>query len=491
MWLSEAIEAAAVGTLDLDCPRMELAQRGGDPTRVFAGPGYVRQSIGGELEFKVYARAPAEHGDQAFDRMAMVRLDHGKLVPEGDYYRLTVYDLRGRKWEGDWVPNPGERWHDEEPGYKSVILTGSVRRLVHSTAEEVTGPGESLVLHFPGDLLVPYTADRQVEVTAAGRRESWSSSLDVAPFAACDCAFRVVRGDGSTRVEATHQASLPPHMETRIVEALQFVLAETHIPRVVDFLSGTRRDVAIQASAPARPHGLFKPPISRQDYIRAANDFWALFGRYLQFITGRSEESWHPCSRHLHFVGQAGHSGVHGLALALGVTVEGLLRTLFPADSPAVDRAEVEELRAYVRQWPSRPGSRLSVERLDGLIGQLMTASAAERLQHLASRGVIEGAKIGAWKQVRNAAAHGSEPEVRVEQGLIDNSFAATVLLYQLVFHAVGYAGQYTDYSSRGWRPARYPLASAGQKDVPRAAAAPPGEAGAGGSEGKAPGNLS
>ena len=80
---------------------------------------------------------------------------------------------------------------------------------------------------------------------------------------------------------------------------------------------------------------------------------------------------------------------------------------------------------------------------------------------------------IEAWKQLRNRSVHPAKKDIDVAsydfQTMIDNLNRVTVLLYHIVFHAIGYRGPYTDYSTINYPQQEYPLAQTSPDNDSRA----------------------
>ena len=73
----------------------------------------------------------------------------------------------------------------------------------------------------------------------------------------------------------------------------------------------------------------------------------------------------------------------------------------------------------------------------------------------LAKRGIVGAELVDIWKRLRNRVAHGVA-DSEFEELLYDCDTVG-VLLYQLVFHAIGYEGPYSTFTRKGWGAAQYP----------------------------------
>jgi hypothetical protein len=64
--------------------------------------------------------------------------------------------------------------------------------------------------------------------------------------------------------------------------------------------------------------------------------------------------------------------------------------------------------------------------------------------------------------------AHAELPDPTERQRFFDKIMAANVLLYQLVFSAIGYGGFYSDYSTHGFPVVKYPPGSSDYRREPQ-----------------------
>ena len=79
-----------------------------------------------------------------------------------------------------------------------------------------------------------------------------------------------------------------------------------------------------------------------------------------------------------------------------------------------------------------------------------------DRLQPLISSGKIRRNLLMSWKDVRHKNVHGSSFSSRdfdddQLQKVLLQIRSVTVLIYEIIFHIIGYEESYTDYSILGW----------------------------------------
>jgi hypothetical protein len=148
--------------------------------------------------------------------------------------------------------------------------------------------------------------------------------------------------------------------------------------------------------------------------------------------------------------------------LGLSVAVEGTVKILFgeATEGSKAFKDAVKNLKKYATAWPGIKGSseaELILARLPGLLDQLNTVRPKDVLFRLATDKAVDKSHVAAWSKLRNSAAHAADIGSSKYQKLLDRISASTVLLYQMIFYAIGYQGPFTDWSAYG-HPARdYP----------------------------------
>jgi hypothetical protein len=447
----ELIEALRNGVLHLDCNDICVTQRTTEKPQVFRGPGFIRQEPDGKLSFKIYPK----ESDQKVRHWAGSSSAAGVLVPDNNYYTFQATDFHGRTWTCNRVwPDISESYLGKEP---VRVIDGDLYAIV----SEKEGRARSyLTLHYFGEHKIPCNAGTDIETRIAGRQPLRSGHLNLANFRSDGREFLLAVEPGQLVVERLAD-SLPQNFEQRVTEALQFVLAKPLRMRVMRF--GTNGKSILKIVSPQRIASgtRSKRPIDSNN-VSACYWTWILFDRYLRFIGSHSEESWHPCSKHLSAVCDASAGSLEGECLALCVAIEGIVKELFPdtVSIPEGFKGLVGELFTQVDKWLK--GNQMADEyrladRLKGFRGQLLDVRPVDVLKKLERDGVIEEKHVKNWKDLRNAAAHARQPGTKGFQDLIDMKNVVVALLYRLIFQAIGYVGQFTDYGSRGFPPAIFP----------------------------------
>jgi hypothetical protein len=79
----------------------------------------------------------------------------------------------------------------------------------------------------------------------------------------------------------------------------------------------------------------------------------------------------------------------------------------------------------------------------------------------MARNGIVRKSHIAAWQSLRNTSTHTFQVSRAAGDRMRAQLFQTIVLFHHLVFAAIGYRGNYVDYSESGWPTRFYP-----EKDV-------------------------
>jgi len=453
--LRDVLEAFAAGALELPCPHMELRQEATEHPTVYAGSGLVRQADDGRLKLMLVS---SETGDPLAILKALAPGDThepGKLLPPDAYHSLTARDVSGAEWRAERV------FTDTGSGPGGRTVSGNIFLLEH--VEPSSGEGTGLQMRIPTDARIPANTSTET-TTKVGVKERKSWALDAARFEACGFQFSMTTDMDALCVRAeSGEPPLPTHFETRVVEALQF-LTGRFLPwsTLQKWSAGTTTTCLRSRHKPERLAGELYPPIDyrRQDF--KGEWAWPLFTKYLEHILPFASGDpfrMHPVSGWLNFARNATAGSVLTLGLALAVAVEGVLNAEFARfGKPAKKIKEsIDQALAHIREWDGNAKVR---SRIEGFVPTMKTPRAQGRLLSLRRKGVAKKDQIAAWSAIRNAGAHARPPDPEDEaafQKWIDRCMKVQVLLYRLIFRAIGYEGLFTDYGAPDWAASRYP----------------------------------
>ena len=445
MEFEKAAEAFRRKELELDFATIKIAQCSETEPVTYTGPGYFRQDAGGKLEVKCYATTTPQMGIAAFNRQ--MRSSSGSLYSEEDYYRTSAIDHAGHEWEA------------------SPSLLGSSISFVTDASVMILTP-RSLVrrLGWKG------SASR-LRLEFFGQRErNWKALFGAHDIEYADgqqLGLTIERGaDEAVIVTASAPGSLPPALEMRLVEALQFVLClDLHVD--VSDIAGDGKRTGELRSAGARQSRINPyPPLNTRSPGNTAAVI-TLFQHYLRYALGAQiTDAWHPCSAHLAHARQASANSLEAWEVGLSVAVEGIAN-LIPADPPP-ETVDYRELRKELTAWLGEHGYPESlVNRIGGMLGGLEMVRPKDRMMGLVGCGAASKDDLAAWVRVRNTAVHtrqvtSSDLEDSELQRRFDQLHRVYRLMHGMVFHLIGYSGPYSNYAERGFPEAVFPLSAEG-----------------------------
>jgi hypothetical protein len=446
---SELISAFRKGEFELDCIHMQLAQNKDEKPIVCSGRGYIRVAKDGRLEFKIYATDVTDTDAFAAFKSTMA-VASGTIYASTDFYTLTAIDQFRNSWTADRIL-PDASW----PGPVSLPIVEGRMDVLRTTSGQFSKPSKEhlLRLHFFDDGDVPYP-NLNVEQTPEGQK----LRRDHARFAAAGCDFLVAKGEAEFTVEAESDTEFRPHFETRIVEALQFLLARSLLPRILVRNESKRQSLELTSANPKsiRPH--LHPPLA-PGYQGYYDHAWNLFSRYLDYVL-RSNDTmyWHSCSYHLHNACEASANSIDAWAIGVCLAVEGISSLVEVPQTKEEKKLKKDICKSLTEFIDAQHWDEKFTRRLKGLVGQLQSLRVIDRLEPLRALGSVDEAHVGAWSKLRNRQAHPKYSDLknldmREVQAMLDMISKTTVLMYLIVFHLIGYTGKYVDYGTH-----RYPV---------------------------------
>ncbi|MCW5687103.1 MAG: hypothetical protein KIT76_01010 [Pseudolabrys sp.] len=421
-------------TLHIDLHEMSLVQNKiSDNKILYRGNGYIAQTSADVLTFRLYPNE-TNNTDFASSFNHLNATKAGELYSNESYYTLSGIAADGAVWKCDQVL-PACDW---STNHSHPVVHGSLSTIV---VGDLSPHPSKFVLHFfeKADLPVPTS---QATFTAAGYQ------------------FHVEKSDDSFIVGVNSETVLPDYFDVRVEEALRFLLAQPVAVRAL-IHPGC---VALRSKPANSSEVRLGPPISRGTAAFHEHS-WDLLGAYLAFVAREAKETgWHPCTGYLHMAQQASASSLDVWATGLGVAVEGLasLVDVERADGRDTERQQLEQLQKFiVGQIAGHSQFDVFVDRIRGLVRGLTSVRAIDRMKWLADNGGANPALIDAWRSLRNRSVHPIGRDFDIAsldfQKVVDELHSVTTLLYQIVFHLIGYRGPHTDYASHGFPETVYP----------------------------------
>ncbi|MCA9077344.1 MAG: hypothetical protein KDA93_20120, partial [Planctomycetaceae bacterium] len=271
--------------------------------------------------------------------------------------------------------------------------------------------------------------------------------------------FIFPRRDGGVCIDVTCPGpNLPPDLEMRVVESLQSVLGVEINWSVMRTLEMRTESVLVRSPTKGLGNASVKPPVAI-DFIDHEDRVWKLFDAYFRFVVSNGpNRAWHPISRSLYSVLEGAAGSTDGEWMALGIAVEGLTKFV-PAslcEETELNQAVINDFKETLAEWkPAPTDEEPDVERIrmrvTGLLNSLSRPVPKSVLLNLQGAGLIEANEISAWSKHRNTYAHSCHRLELPTQEELDRAELVRTLLHKLLFLTIGYSGEYTSYSERGY----------------------------------------
>jgi hypothetical protein len=454
----EEIAALAAGTFELHCLEITLRQQGTDNPRVFRGAGSIYQA-NDQLRFRIYAKG-THLSDSWLGRSPLSQST--KLEPE-DFYRLSTIDYQGRPWEAEGIVLLDIGWSG--PGGGSLIEE-EIEELVCVRPPFRPRATPSFRAITFDQIKLPASARTVRTVERNDRQELKSYQHDTLAFSSCGVELEVYPDESWTVVTGRRSdGKLDSHFSERVREALRFASAQLIDWHVLMEYNPTEDRATIRGPRSRGPKPRIEPPV-RRNVERAEESVIQLIDAYLSHVVQIPSEDYHPISAEWGEVLRSSTGTLETQATICCPIVESLCRCLPSDRRPDGPDTEAQEQGTG---WAEKVLTFLSasgapdrlVDRVTGLFADMRRPDADTRtiLERLAASGAIDPNALRVWRKLRPASAHGQRKGLGAPAKLAKRCDCVSALLYQLVFHAIGYRGKYADPATRTWRD--YPLQAA------------------------------
>lgn len=434
--MNSTIKSLLAGTLEMPLSNCTLRQcETGEPI-VYEGPGLLMQGADKSLSLRVFA--PAVGLVEGYRRELSDPLMPGKLVPGSRYYDFEGYDPHGTLWtatrlslgvdhgSGTYIrarPRFIEKREDLSVTHKLAHVQAFLKEQIELPWHVVTTKGEL----------------------------SWS--VDRFEGASSDCEWEIKKSEIGVWVSFKCQGSLVESRFEHFLRALSILTGRLLRPTYLTLFEGSQQLTRIaNRFHDVNTEKLLAPISNDRDFSGDAHLFLDRFMSKAREVEAPLEGLCDLAYRYWHRILSARESDIENSSLVLSVAVEGLTKkvVLTRSDVDADFVKEVEMAKPLIKSAGLGPRALSCV--LSSL-GNATTPKVQDALQRLARDGLISADHLGAWKQLRHAAAHGAVLDVEDEalQEHLDRFHLCIDLFYRLVFILIGYEGRHTDFGSNGW----------------------------------------
>lgn len=449
MSLHETLEAFRNGNLELWCPKMTVRNQESDNLIEYSGSGLIRQNQERKLEF-VLIECSLSSLPENKKRMTENTGEVGKLIPSEKYYSFEATDLSGWTWKADrlhvfWNFGPG-----------GSIAWGNINVLDHIESSE--SQNTTLTLEIFNDIKLPLSeATKKTVNVGTDESVSWQRNMTRLKVGQFNLTIKNEHGIITILAKSGNKCS-PEYYETRIIEALQYVTSRTLSWGILQKTANGNSITSLRSPDITLLLITLSLPINFNHANLEGKWVWLLFGKYLEHICnfkGENRFQMHPLSGWLHYVRNASIGSIFTKGLGLGIAIEGILEGEFSKiGTPSPEYiAAVEEMITYIKSFS---GDENVLERTVGALRSMKNARAKDKLLALEKEGIVRDKNVKAWDSIRNRGAHASPPEREELQKWIDNCYKTEVLLNHLIFYAIGYQGEFTDYGTPNWPQLQY-----------------------------------
>jgi hypothetical protein len=433
-------EDLKIGVLRLECLSITLSNGDEETPQSFAGPGEIHFDEDGQLEVILYDQ---EH--QADPRALFSTGPVGSWVPQSELFDLKAADLSGNVWTACNL-RPDIKAHVARPG---AVVRARIQSLSSTSSPERAGQ-DWLWLYFAERIDTPANVSTVTTIQdSADDRPRTGFVSNVWAITCGGLNIRLRRGEAGFEINVLGEAgSIRPGLDTRLEEALWFSLAQPLTADVIQYRRGEQQGIVLRSRARREKVRTAVSPYSVH-HVDAATVLGEILCRYLAYVAQDDAPRFHPLSVLIRKVLRAGDGTIEEFALALCVSIEGIVHLAFSD----LGQAEAEVLSAVSELEELLKGhleSSLIKERVRGFFAAVKGPSSRTAIRSLVKRGVITHEQFEAWEGLRHVAAHGKEYDLPFRE-LYELSWQLRVLMAKLVFELVGYTGPYTDYGTLGW----------------------------------------
>lgn len=443
---TKEIESILNKTFCIDCTQITLTSLGQDNEKIYSGPGVIYQTDDDKFNLKLFWKGEISISELN-DIMNMKNFIPGKLIDDCQYYSISAEDISGQMWESEKIlPH-----RSGKIGSNDYMVHGDFRQISYMNEIRQTKQNR-LIIRFAGDINIPCNTGTILKKFVDNQEKAITVNRNTAKFQSCDLEFEITRNDKWLTVNVKSENFIEDTIISRINEALQFVLGRSLFWFIIEIVQNKNHKTIIRPTLDNSLKTRLRPPIA----ISPANkDTWKLFDNYLSYCIKFTKDTPHPISNSIHSVIEGCSASPEAEALTVSVAVESLLKTKYYKKYKKTNKNETDELETNIC-FAKKIINNSKLEqnfknRIINFLNMMKNKRPIDILYELNKEQLIDEKLIENWKKLRNSFAHASEVNWSKFQDHINLCKSVTLLFYQLIFIAIGYTGEYTDYSTYGF----------------------------------------
>lgn len=418
----------------LDAFDMTLIRRA-NPEDSFRGPGFVRQTPEGKIEYTIYDQMRTSDFPERLS--GSIR----EIIPEDEFYDLEMRDSRGRTWRGKQTL-PATHGVLAKKG---VVCRGE---LFEIQCYEETSSDNGLWLFLPGEFTIPantgtYTVERRLEHES----HKYDPNIWVIKSERYKIVIRKVI-DGIEVDVTPIESSLPEYFDMRLEEAFWFTLSLPVQWKLIEAQNNGTRRFGIRSSRRNFPSPRLNPPLELR-LSDNAEHIGNILIRYLEYVSPYTKPLYHPISAIIRRTLLSSAISIEAEAIALGIAIESVVTREFSSfGTPKLDIiTSLDSAIAHINTWTGDDGIR---DRVIKAISGWKGVNAREVLKQLVENGVIAEQHRAAWNAIRHRMVHGQKGNMSLDE-LLHQCDLTYMGLIRIMFKVLNYEGPYTDRSLGDW----------------------------------------
>ncbi|WP_162596185.1 hypothetical protein [Methylobacterium sp. 17Sr1-1] len=450
--IAEIVDFIAEKNVYINCTKIRLFRNKNNNAEFFEGPGFIRCDDDGKYLFQVFSTHT--NVDEIALSQEWMGVKSGEMIPEGVFFSLTARSMGGELFLATDI-FPKFDWADGS----IVFAIGGLRKL--DLIAEKLSDRYSMDLVYMDDVKVP-----SIEMSKIVTPDMERHVRNTSRFEAVGVKFLIRKYENYLLIRAISDEQLPDHFEMRVSEAIRFLTAMPHRPRIVIEEGDTERRVTLYSDPQMyRGRRMMYPPVC--PYTEAwHNSAWPLFVPYLDYTVNSTKGSAvNYSSYHLDNALEASQASLDAAAIGMSVAIEGLA-SLVQKPFDKNQREHLEKLRdSIVSHIDGHCELRIYKDRIDNLLGMLFNTRVQDKVYYLANVHKAYASDIRAWSDVRNKFVHPKYSKsyykgARKVHITLAQYYRETVLMYHIIFSVIGFTESFTDYATPNFPSRNYPLTS-------------------------------